>query len=466
MTPHEDPPAWLMDGPPAWLTEDVPDIDEGPPVLRILAPDEAPPGPRPDGAVWAQLAKVVRRDKDGNITAEIPKPNALNFRLIVTFDPRWRGRLGWDAMAGHYLFADDRKGVVRPLRDDDLVELQLWVSSVYGLDVGWADVCRVADLVCRESPRHELRDWLQGLTWDGVERLHGLWTTYFGCEEHEMAGHYGQMWAIQAVARIMRPGCEAQGMVVLVGAQGRGKTRGVHALAGVASDGRRYSVDLPVDRPVGDRDSKMAMRVGWIVNADEMEAINRSGIAAVKAWITETEDTFRAPYAKLPETYRRQQVLIGSTNRKSFLADSTGSRRFWVLELVRDVDVPAIARDREQLWAEAMALYRGGIRWWLDREQQHALAQVNDGYRVDGWYEAEIAAIVAVATQRQSPIFVEDILEELRQTRDMRLDAQVAGAKAKATLEHLGCVWSGRRKRAHPRSGMSRRFYMPPEVKP
>jgi putative DNA primase/helicase len=453
---------------PPWDAEDVPydpEDDDGrppPPVLRVVDPDEpATEDGKPDGAVWSVLAKNTRKGPDGAVIEGAPKPNVLNARLILTHDHRWRGRIGYDEWSARYVWADDVSPHLRAVRDDDITYMRCWISSVYGLDLQHQDVWRVVEIIGRECPVHELRDWLRSLEWDGVPRLCELWTRYFGAAEHALTATYGELWAVQAVARALTPGCDAQGMVVLVGAQGRGKTRGTHALAGTLADGRRLSVDLPSDRPVNDRDSIMAMRGAWIVNADELEALNRSGISAVKTWITATQDTFRAPYARTAETHKRHQVLIGSTNRHTFLADSSGARRFWVMELEGMVDVPAIERDRDQLWAEAAALHRAGVSWWLSATHTALQAEINAAWRVDGWHEAEIADYLRHRVNG-AVVFVEDVLEHLAERHGLRMDQQQAAAKARATLEHLGCTWSGAKKLAHPRTGASRRYYVAP----
>lgn len=472
-----DMPGWLDDVPPP---DDSWALDEDEVVDEALPPSAAPPTERansprgdeerPDGGVWSVLLKTSRRNKDGEIVEGGPRANGANAALILRHDPRWTGKIGWDEHQACQIYADDTIGRLRPLRDDDATHIQHWMASVYGIDVPQPVVDRAIDMVAREARTHPLREWLSSLEWDGQDRLCELWTRYFGVDDHPLVADYGIMWAVQAVARVMRPGCDAQAMVVLVGAQGRGKTRGVAALAGrITSDrpeGRPLSVDLPTGVPLSHKDAIACMHGAWIVNVDELEALSRSTIGEVKAWITRTEDTYRAPYAKRPETHDRQQVLIGSTNMSSFLADSSGSRRFWVMDIVRNVDVDAIRRDREQLWAEAVALYRAGTRWWLSREQMLAQRQVNDGYRVDGWYEEEIARwLEAQRAALQTAIFVADALDHLkRDGRQLGVDDQRAAVKLRATLEHLGCRWSMRSKRKRPATGQASRYYVPPWV--
>ena len=446
MYDEEPPPA-----PDEWASE-----DDLPIRLRVVGPDEQPEN-GPDPGVYASLQKTSRM-KDGERIEGPPKANPLNCRLILNNDARWAGRLGFDEHLSAPIIEDG--GRFRPMRDADLAALGIELADAYGIDFRHQDLDRTVMLVCREHPRHELRDWLSGLQWDGVARLEELWTRYFGCAVHRLTATYGVAYGVQAVARVLAPGCDAQAMVVLVGVQGRGKSRAVRALAGQTEAGRAYTTDLPEGRSVADVDSLMTMHGAWLVNADELEALQRSSIGAVKSWLTRTEDTYRSPYGRLPETHRRQSVVIGSTNRNSFLVDSSGSRRFWVMEVTDKIDVAAIARDREQLWAEAVAYYRQGVRWWLDEAQELARAQENDTWRVEGWHEADIAAMVSAAARDNARLFVHDVVEQIAERYGVH-DRQQAAAKAKATLENLGCTWS-KAKAKNPRTGVASRYYLAP----
>ena len=81
----------------------------------------------------------------------------------------------------------------------------------------------------------------------------------------------------------------------------------------------------------------------------------------------------------------RQCVFVGSTNEAEFLTDKTGSRRFWVVE-VGDIDIEGLKRDRDQLWAEAVAFYRGGETWYLDRDLERLRERKAEQFkRQDVW---------------------------------------------------------------------------------
>lgn len=388
--------------------------------------------PDPDPDVLRLLQR--RPGKDGSVGAAFC--NTHNVQIILENDRRLCDRLAWDEWREVALLAEGE--VWRPLDDAKVTGLVAWIQSVYGLQVGAPLVLEAIGASARQAVVNEVVSYLEGVEWDGVPRIDGLLVDYFGCEAHHLTSAYSRRWMIQAVARAMRPGCIAQSMIVVQGAQGTGKTRGVAALAGEIGDGVRLAVDLPTDRPATDRDSLMSLRRGWIVNVDELESLARTSIAAVKAWITSSEDTYRDPYDRMPRAHKRHCVLIGSTNLVAFLHDSTGSRRFWVaaVEPGRRVDVEGLARDRDQLWAEAVAALRAGEEWHLTPEEEALLPELNARWQSDGWREAEIDAYLEHAGSRVS---VADIIDHLAQARPVG-DEGKARARIEAHLQRDG--WS------------------------
>lgn len=389
---------------------------------------------RPQGEVVAILAT---KEKGGE---DVIVKTTFNLQMILENDSRWQDRLVYDEWTEEPLIWDC--GRWRVISDADIEGLRQWVSACYGLEYSFDDVNRCVAVACDKARMNELRAWLEGLIWDGEARLDRLWSGYFACEPSWIAGVFGVKWAVQAVARALDPGCEAHAMVVIQGAQGRGKTRGVHALAGTTPRGTKLSGDLPADKAVGDRDSLMAMRALWIVNADELSALNRSSIDGVKAWITATCDTYRSPYERRPQPHTRHSVLIGSTNMVTFLHDSTGSRRFWVVSVEGDrkVDVDAIGRDREQIWAEAVHRYRAGEQWWLTDEQEAERTAASARWEDEGWRVEEIDAY----TVGRDRVVVAWVLRALAEAQPVGDEGRARG-RITAHLQRDGWVRSAKK---------------------
>ena len=187
------------------------------------------------------------------------------------------------------------------------------------------------------------------------------------------------------VARIMRPGCKCDYMMVLEGPQGARKSTACRILGG-----QWFGDSLP-----DVRDGKAAAEYlagMWLVEVAELSAISRAEDAALKAFLTRNVERYRPSYGRLPVVQPRQCVFIGTTNRDSYLRDETGGRRFWPVQVGR-LDTDALAADRDQLFAEAVGAWRSGGQagqWWPSGEWEriHAAPQQAARYEADAWTQA------------------------------------------------------------------------------
>jgi predicted P-loop ATPase len=217
---------------------------------------------------------------------------------------------------------------------------------------------------------HPVRGLLEGLAWDGQERVGRLFLDYFPGElpdkqdsrrHDETVAYYEQValcFMVGAIARIYRPGCKLDNLPVLVSPQGFNKSQGLQALC---PDPAWYTDDLST--AVWDRDAKESLVGKWIVELSEFPHI-RKEVERVKAFFSRQTDRYRRAYGRLNADHPRQCVFCATANELEFL-DVTGNRRCWPIPLDRAADIAAIERDRAQLWAEAVHLYRQGYKWWL-----------------------------------------------------------------------------------------------------
>jgi putative DNA primase/helicase len=189
----------------------------------------------------------------------------------------------------------------------------------------------------------------------------------------------GSLWLISAVARIYRPGVKADHMLILEGEQGARKSTALKILAGE----EWFTDELP---DLGSKDAAIHMQGVWIVEIAELDAIGRAEVSRIKAFLTRTTDRFRPPYGRHTVEIKRQCVFAGTVNPDTYLRDETGNRRFWPIRC-GDIDVEGLARDRDQLWAEAVSRFKSGAIWWLeDKDLLKAARDEQDKrYQSDAW---------------------------------------------------------------------------------
>ena len=265
-------------------------------------------------------------------------------------------------------------------------------QTKYGLLVN-PEVARQAALtVARDHSFHPVREYLEGLMWDGSPRLDSMLTTYFGVKESPYTMAVSACWPISAVARVFDPGCKADQVLILEGRQGSKKSTGLRTLGG------SWFTD-EIDA-IGSKDAATQLQGVWIVELPELDAMSRSEVSRIKAFMSKSFDRFRPPYGKHAIRFERQCVFAGTVNHSDYLRDETGNRRFWPVRCSSaggnaDIDIDGLKRDRDQIWAEAVARYRRGEMWWLESAGlvADATAEQDARYATDAW-ESLIALFV------------------------------------------------------------------------
>jgi hypothetical protein len=232
----------------------------------------------------------------------------------------------------------------------------------------------------RDHPFHPVKAYLQELVWDGVERLDRWLSTYLGADDTEYSHAIGSRWLISAVARIFCPGAKADCCLILEGPQGIRKSTALRTLAG------EYFTDELAE--LGSKDAAMQTRGVWIIELSELDSLSHSEVARIKAFMSRTTDRFRPPYGMRLMESLRQCVFAGTVNHSTYLRDETGGRRFWPVTC-GCIDIDTLARDRNQLWAEAKTQFDAGAVWWLETAElvQMASDQQMDRYEGDPWEE-------------------------------------------------------------------------------
>jgi len=348
-----------------------------------------------------QLAELRRRvNATGDPNGRIPQPawfgrlcqdlagtperNEANVIIALTSDPAFAGVLAFDEFAQEIVvrrplpWDSADAPLPRPWEDADDIRTAEWLQ-LRGINVAPVVVGRAVGAVARELRIHPVRDWLDTLKWDGTPRIETWTSTYLGAETSALHHTIGALWLISAVARIYRPGAKADHMLILEGPQGARKSTALKVLAGEAW----FTDELP---EVGSKDAALHMQGIWIVEIAELDAIGRAEVSRIKAFLTRTTDRFRPPYGRYTVEVARQCVFAGTVNPDTYLRDETGNRRFWPLRC-GTIDIDALARDRDQLWAEAVHRFREGAIWWIEDPAllEDARQAQERRYQADAW---------------------------------------------------------------------------------
>lgn len=249
----------------------------------------------------------------------------------------------WDTDAREWNDADD-------LRLTRVMQSQLGIPKVSVQAVHDAVI-----LVAQSRVRNEVKEWLDRLRWDGTARLRHLLPAGFGAPVSEYHAMVGQCWLISMVARIYRPGSKVDTMPIFEGAQGAGKSTALRVLGGAWFTECHESVTS--------KDFYGVLKGAWLVEISEMHSFNKTEVERIKGVISCQVDRYRAPYGRNAEDHPRRSVFAGTTNRDDWNRDETGARRFWGVACGR-IDLDFIAQHRDQLFAEAVQLFKQGAPWW------------------------------------------------------------------------------------------------------
>jgi putative DNA primase/helicase len=351
----------------------------------------SPRGPlRPveDGDTDWRSNLVYRQAGKRRVVEHVPA-NAIS---ILRHDDAWTGVLAWDVFAlelrtlkappWHIDDAPSRPWTAGdPWTDTDTVRVQAWLQRKWGIKLGLDAVWSAVRTAAEVQTIHPPRDYLDALVWDGVRRLPTFLPVYFGAEASAYTALVGPWFLIGAVARIYRPGCDLHTMLVLEGPQGRGKSTAVRELFGA-----QWFSDTPIDLENKDRFS--AVRGLWGHEFAELDSFRKGDHTRAKSFISPASDRYRPPYGRVDIVVPRTCVFVGTTNTDEYLSDPTGNRRYWPVKCAA-IDLDAIRRDRDQLWAEAREAFRSGAKWHptFDEQAEHLSTEQEARVVADVWQD-------------------------------------------------------------------------------
>ena len=309
----------------------------------------------------SQVKAMLQYDGYGKV-----KNSIHNCVIAIKNDPILSGALARNLMTGRIdlvrPIGRPDTTINRPLNDTDECYLRLRLEQAYGLSLER----RVRDAIIIAADGcsyHPIRNRLNGLVWDGVARIHNCLHHFLGSSVDEYTYQVFRHFLLGAIQRVFRPGCKYDDMLCLVGGQGAGKSTLFRFLA---LDDEWFSDDL---RKLDDENVYRKLQGHWIIEMSEMIATaNAKSIEEIKSFLSRQKEVYKTPYETHPEDRLRQCVFGGTSNNLDFLPlDRSGNRRFLPVMVYPEQAEVHILEDEvasrayiEQVWAEAMTIYRSG----------------------------------------------------------------------------------------------------------
>lgn len=299
-------------------------------------------------------------DEDGNVKSV--KQLVHNFEIVMDKDSRFAGKIRLNEFAQQpCLYGSvpwENENNCRAWSSHDDSALFSLIQADYGLK-SRQDFADALKNVSMRNKFHPVRELLDSLTWDGKEHIRSLLPEYLGAEDSDYTYQVMRLWMLGAVSRVYKPGSKFDYTIILQGSQGIGKSTFLKLMA-LDDSWFNDSLDsLDSDKAV------QSLTGSWIIELAELKSLARTagGVESVKRFLTATQDKYRIPYERRADTFYRQCVFAGTTNKDDFLQDETGNRRFLIVQTgvkkpSKSLFVPEIMDTIKLAWAEAVHIWK------------------------------------------------------------------------------------------------------------
>ncbi len=388
------------------------------------------------------------------------KPDLDNVIDILTHSDRWKGVLGYEEFSQKVrkLKAPPYDGGVDGewIEHDDVL-LTDWFGRSWSITPRRDVICDAVAAVARRNSYHVVLNYLRALTWDNKPRVRTWLVDYLGVEDTPYARAVSYKWLLGAVGRVMAPGCKMDNVLILEGPQDAGKSRSIKMLFG-----EEWSMEANIN--LNDSDAVEVLGGKWAIELAELDALNKSDSAAAKRWITTQADVYRPKYARRAVRVPRQFVVVGTVNLDAYLKDETGNRRYWPVRVKPWIALAALRSDREQIWAEAYAMYCEWAREnaeaggelptpWQVLNEEKPLFEAEQAARYEGdVYESVILGFL----QHRPRVTMEEIAFDCLKIETSKI-TKPEQRRIGASMKALG--WERKRES----TGARRWYYVPPE---
>ena len=324
-----------------------------------------------NGTDWKEKLKVTEK---GALAQTIE--NAV---IILRHDPQLKDCLAYNEMDHNIVSLQslpwrEVRGASQWVDTDDAA-LRFYMERLYGM-TGKDRIFDAVNVVAQERSFHPVRDYLNGCEWDGVPRVDTLLIDYLGAEDNAYTRAVTRKTLVAAVARIYRPGCKFDYMLTLRGRQGLGKSALIAKLGGPWFSDTFTTMQ--------GKDAYEQVQGVWIMEVGELAGMRKAEAETIKLYISKQVDRFRPAYGRRLQEFPRQCVFIGTTNESQFLRDTTGNRRFWVVDTpndpTHDMWDELTTETIKQIWAEAVEHYKAGEKLFLPKNLEKIARAVQESY--------------------------------------------------------------------------------------
>lgn len=338
-------------------------------------------------------AMLAERGEDGATTWDAryedgtPRPTVANLRMLLA-SKNWSVR--YDIIRKEGVVTGHGLDFSRDNRKNATTFAIVSECSAVGMTTNVGIVKGFLKVLADENQYNPALAWIESKPWDGRSRMTDIAGTIVaraGFNE-DLKRRMMRKWLIQAAALAASPTpIQARGALIVQGDQYIGKSRWLESLVPGNTDLVAKGLTL---NPT-DKDSVRTAITHWLAELGELDAtFRKSDIAALKAFLAQDVDKIRLPYDPDNSEYQRRTAFYGSVNDEHFLHDMTGNTRFWVIPVERMDHDHSI--DMQQVWAEALSLWRGGEPHWFSREEMASVEVSSDNFSVRPAMEEKVLA--------------------------------------------------------------------------
>jgi predicted P-loop ATPase len=333
-----------------------------------------------------------------------------NVLLVMEKCPQFKDFVWFDIFHDKY-FTKWKSSITREWSDRDTLDLlALFQRDLRFTSTTDETLYKAIKIMGHRDMRNEPLDWLKSLKWDGVKRVDDFFVKCLGCDDtrYNRAASANFMKSINA--RIKRPGCKVDTMVILEGGQGSLKSTFLNRVGGPWFSEANDSISS--------KDFYLSLKGKILIEIPELDTFDRAEVNTIKKVISCQTDRFRKPYERCPSDHPRSCVFAGTTNETHYLKDITGGRRFFPI-VVKKINLSYIDEFRDQLFAEASHMIDSGEKWYEMPDEDTKLEQ-EARRQIDVWEEA-ISHYVAF----KNTVSVMDIAKELFDIHAANVDFRV-----------------------------------------